>query len=207
MLPVVAISHSAAASTRVCRIAAVCLDGSGGLSEPLTAALNPTFIPWLMEKSTTCSTFAPSPPVPSSVRENTRCIPSDGATFPATTEYVREERGGKVFVDSTRAGGATVAAAYSPRARPGVPVSFPVTWEELEQVRPGDLTILTAVERLSTSTGQGDPWAAATTSPLELPADLVAEGHEIPIARVIAMHEGKRRKRAKAQLEQHPVAE
>ena len=37
----------------------------------------------------------------------------------ATTEFVREERGGKVFVDSTRAGGATVVAAYSPRARPG----------------------------------------------------------------------------------------
>ena len=36
----------------------------------------------------------------------------------ATTEFVREERGGKVFVDSTRAGGATVVAAYSPRARP-----------------------------------------------------------------------------------------
>ena len=66
----------------------------------------------------------------------------------ATTEFVREERGGKVFVDSTRAGGATVVAAYSPRARPGVPVSFPVTWAELEQVRPGDFTILTAVERL-----------------------------------------------------------
>ena len=58
----------------------------------------------------------------------------------ATTEFVREERGGKVFVDSTRAGGATVVAAYSPRARPGVPVSFPVTWDELEQVRPGDFT-------------------------------------------------------------------
>ena len=32
-------------------------------------------------------------------------------------------------------------------------------------------------------------------SPQRLPADLVAEGHEIPIARVVAMHEGKRRKR------------
>jgi bifunctional non-homologous end joining protein LigD len=30
----------------------------------------------------------------------------------------------------------------------------------------------------------------------ELPVDLVAEGHTIPIARVAAMHEGKRRKRA-----------
>ena len=81
-------------------------------------------------------------------------------------------------------------AAYSPRARPGVPVSFPVTWDELERVRPGELTVRTAVERLT-----GDHWSAAMQSPQRLPADLVAEGHEIPIARVVAMHEGKRRKR------------
>jgi bifunctional non-homologous end joining protein LigD len=41
----------------------------------------------------------------------------------ATTAFVKADRGGKVFLDATRAGGATVAAAYSPRARPGVPVS------------------------------------------------------------------------------------
>jgi len=110
----------------------------------------------------------------------------------ATTAFVRDERGGRVFVDSTRAGGATVVAAYSPRARPGVPVSFPVTWDDLEQVRPSDFTILTAVERLG-----DDPWSAAMAAPQALPADLVAEGHEIPIARVVAMHEGKRRKRAR----------
>src|SRR6478752_6388522 len=40
----------------------------------------------------------------------------------ATTAFIVEDRGGKVFVDSTRAGGATVAAAYSPRLRPGTPV-------------------------------------------------------------------------------------
>ena len=34
-------------------------------------------------------------------------------------------------------------------------------------------------------------------SPQALSADLVAEGHEVPIARVQAMHEGKRRARAK----------
>ncbi|HET6937145.1 MAG TPA: ATP-dependent DNA ligase, partial [Nocardioides sp.] len=105
--------------------------------------------------------------------------------------FVREERGGKVFVDSTRSGGATVVAAYSPRARPGVPVSFPVTWDELEHVRPWQFTILTAAERL----GEPDHWAASLASPQRLPGDLVAEGHEIPIARVVAMHEGKRRKR------------
>jgi bifunctional non-homologous end joining protein LigD len=116
----------------------------------------------------------------------------------ATTEFVREGRDGKVYVDSTRAGGATVVAAYSPRARPGVPVSFPVTWDALEQVRPGDATILTAIERLEADDSGAVAWAAAMASPQRLPADLVAEGHEIPIARVVAMHEGKRRKRAEA---------
>ncbi len=109
----------------------------------------------------------------------------------ATTAFVREERDGKVFVDSTRAGGATVVAAYSPRARPGLPVSFPLTWDQVEHVQPSDFTVLTAPERLA----DGDPWAAAMATPQRLPDDLVAEGHEIPIARVVAMHEGKRRKR------------
>ena len=46
----------------------------------------------------------------------------------ATTAYLKQDRAGKVFVDSTRSGGATVVAAYSPRVRPGVPVSFPLAW-------------------------------------------------------------------------------
>ena len=37
--------------------------------------------------------------------------------------------------------------------------------------------------------------------PQALPADLVAEGHEIPIARVQAMHEGKRRARAQREAD------
>lgn len=110
----------------------------------------------------------------------------------ATTAYLKEDRGGKVFLDSTRAGGATVAAAYSPRNRPGVPVSFPVAWPDLEAVHPRDFTIFTAAALL----GDADPWRERMPAPQRLPADLVAEGHTIPIARVVAMHEGKRRKRA-----------
>ena len=110
----------------------------------------------------------------------------------ATTAFIREDRGGKVFLDSTRAGGATVVAAYSPRVRPGVPVSFPVPWEELANVRPADFTVRNAAALV----GDGDPWAALLPEPQALPADLVAEGHTIPVARVQAMHEGKRRKRA-----------
>jgi len=110
----------------------------------------------------------------------------------ATTAYLKDEREGKVFVDSTRAGQGTIVAAYSPRVRPGLPVSAPVAWEALDDVRPGDITVRTAGEVL----GDDDAWAAALPEPQALPADLVAEGHTIPIARVVAMHEGRRRKKA-----------
>jgi len=53
-----------------------------------------------------------------------------------TTAFMKEDREGKVFVDATRVGGATVVAAYSPRVRPGAPVSFPVDWDELDDVSP-----------------------------------------------------------------------
>ena len=111
----------------------------------------------------------------------------------ATTAFMKEDRGGKVFVDSTRVGGATVVSAYSPRVRPGVPVSFPVGWDELEAVDPRDYTIHTALGLL----GDRDPWADAMPAPQRLDAGLVEAGHAIPVARVQAMHEGKRRARAK----------
>lgn len=111
----------------------------------------------------------------------------------ATTTYVLADRGGKVFVDATRAGGATVVAAYSPRIRPGTPVSFPLAWDELEDVVPGDFTIRTVPALI----GARNPWADALPAPQPLPAELVEEGREIPVARVAAMHEGKRRARAR----------
>ncbi len=110
----------------------------------------------------------------------------------ATTAFIREDRHGKVFLDSTRAGGATVVAAYSPRVRTGVTVSFPVAWDDLDDVKPTDFTVRTAPGLL----GDGDPWAAAMPEPQRLDKGLIEEGHTIPIARVAAMHEGKRRKKA-----------
>jgi DNA ligase D-like protein (predicted polymerase) len=109
-----------------------------------------------------------------------------------TTAFVKDERAGKVFLDSTRAGGATVVAAYSPRIRPRVPVSFPVAWDDLDRVTPADFTVHTAVGLLHGA----DPWTERMPRPQQLSADLIAEGHTIPIARVQAMHEGKRRARA-----------
>jgi len=111
----------------------------------------------------------------------------------ATTAFMKADRDGKVFVDATRVGGATVVAAYSPRARPGVPVSFPIGWDDLGHVAPGDFTIDTVPERL----GGDDPWARTMPEPQAVPSDLIAEGHQIPAGRVAAMHEGKRRARAR----------
>ncbi|MDQ1493157.1 MAG: bifunctional non-ous end joining protein LigD [Actinomycetota bacterium] len=111
----------------------------------------------------------------------------------ATTAFIRDDRGGKVFLDSTRAGGATVVAAYSPRVRPGAPVSFPVPWSDIDRVAPGDFTVHTAVGAL----GDGDPWADLMPAPQPLSTALVEEGRAIPGGRVQAMHEGKRRARAR----------
>ena len=111
----------------------------------------------------------------------------------ATTAFMKEDRGGKVFVDATRTGaGATVVAVYSPRIRPGVPVSFPVKWDQLDDVVPADFNVHTALGQL----GKTDPWAEQMPAPQTLSADLVAEGHSIPLGRAQAMHEGKRRARA-----------
>jgi bifunctional non-homologous end joining protein LigD len=111
----------------------------------------------------------------------------------ATTAFIKEDREGKVFLDSTRAGGATVVAAYSPRVRPGVPVSFPVAWDQLDSVAPADFTVHNAARLLA----GGAPWAGQMPDAQPLPAGLIEEGRAIPIARVQAMHEGKRRARAR----------
>jgi DNA ligase D len=111
----------------------------------------------------------------------------------ATTAFIVEDRAGKVFVDSTRAGGATIVAAYSPRLRPGTPVSFPLEWSELEHASPADFTVHTAVDALA---GR-DPWAETMPAPQRLPDELIEHGRTIPVARVAAMHEGKRRARAR----------
>ncbi len=117
----------------------------------------------------------------------------------ATTAYLKEDRDGKVFVDSTRAGGATVVAAYSPRIRPGTPVSFPVGWDDLDNVSPRDFTIRSAPGLLASA----DHWASELPAPQSLPEDLLEEGRAIPIARVVAMHEGKRRAKARRDAEEN----
>jgi DNA ligase D len=109
----------------------------------------------------------------------------------ATTAFMKEDRGGKVFIDATRVGWASVISAYSPRVRPGTPVSFPVSWDELDSISPGEFTIHTALRHL----GDGDPWAEHMPRPQPLSGALIEEGASIPGGRVQAMHEGLRRAR------------
>jgi len=72
-------------------------------------------------------------------------------------------------------------------------VSFPVPWDELDAITPADFTVRTVLAMVNGL----QPWAGQMPGPQTLSRDLVEEGHEIPIARVQAMHEGKRRARAK----------
>jgi bifunctional non-homologous end joining protein LigD len=69
-------------------------------------------------------------------------------------------RGGRIFVDYLRNGeGATTVAAFSVRARPGLGVSMPIDWDELDELKSADQwTIADARDHLSLR--QGDPWAA-----------------------------------------------
>ena len=67
-----------------------------------------------------------------------------------TTNWWKEERPeGSVFVDyNQNARDRTIASAYSLRPRPGAPVSTPLSWEELGDANPAELTLHTVPARL-----------------------------------------------------------
>lgn len=75
-----------------------------------------------------------------------------------TQEFIKADRGGRIFVDTGRNGpGATFAAAYAVRPKPGAPVSAPCTWPEVERaaVGPRAFTLRTMAERVAEV---GDLW-------------------------------------------------
>ena len=62
-----------------------------------------------------------------------------------------------MFVDyNQNARDHTIAAAYSVRGNPEATVSTPITWEEVDDVQPGDCTIATVPARFA---ALGDPHA------------------------------------------------
>jgi DNA ligase D len=67
-----------------------------------------------------------------------------------TTKWWKEERGETVFVDyNQNARDRTIASAYSIRPLAHAPVSAPVTWDELPDVDPAQLTVRTMPERFA----------------------------------------------------------
>jgi bifunctional non-homologous end joining protein LigD len=112
-----------------------------------------------------------------------------------TQEFIKADRGGRIFVDTGRNGpGATLAAVYAVRPKPGAPVSAPCTWNEIERgtVGPRTFTLrtmagrigevgdlwremdgqrrslrdpMTALERLLTAEDWDEAWAASTRRP------------------------------------------
>lgn len=68
-----------------------------------------------------------------------------------TIDKAKPARRGKVLIDySQNAIGKSTVTAYSVRAKPGAPVSMPLTWDEVARarVRPQDFTLRTAPQRL-----------------------------------------------------------
>jgi DNA ligase D-like protein (predicted polymerase) len=78
-------------------------------------------------------------------RELERRLPGE-----VTSRWWKEERGERIFIDyNQNARDRTIASAYSVRAKPGAPVSAPVTWDELEQVAPEEFTVATVPARFA----------------------------------------------------------
>jgi bifunctional non-homologous end joining protein LigD len=76
-----------------------------------------------------------------------------------TQEFYKADRAGRILIDTGRNEfGATYAAAYAVRPKPGAPVSAPCTWEEVESgdAGPRTFTLRTMAKRLD---AKGDLWA------------------------------------------------
>jgi len=76
-----------------------------------------------------------------------------------TQEFYKADRGGRILIDTGRNEfGATYAATYAVRPKPGAPISAPCTWEELESGRaePRAFTLRAMAKRLA---AVGDLWA------------------------------------------------
>lgn len=103
-----------------------------------------------------------------------------------TLEFLKADRGKRIYIDIGRNGtGATMAAPYAVRPKPGAPVSAPCTWKEIEQgaVNPQSFTLRTMAGRLVSA---GDLWADLPAQSLDSPTEAIARlggKLEVPVIR------------------------
>lgn len=72
-----------------------------------------------------------------------------------TSNMKKSKRKGKIFIDWVRnTKGATSVAPYSLRIRKKLTVSMPISWNELDKIKPDEITIEEAIKRLK----RKDPW-------------------------------------------------
>ncbi|WP_276353926.1 non-homologous end-joining DNA ligase [Cohnella caldifontis] len=94
-----------------------------------------------------------------------------------TVERFKKDRGTLIYLDYLQFyPGRTLAAPYTPRARPGAPVSTPLTWEEVgRNPAAADFNLFNIHERL------------------RIRGDLISRMKPQPLAEVIRSMEGRRR--------------
>ncbi|HVH65924.1 MAG TPA: hypothetical protein VM674_07795, partial [Candidatus Acidoferrum sp.] len=86
-----------------------------------------------------------------------------------TTEFIKQKREGRLFIDVNRnAYAQTAVAPYAVRARPGAPVAVPVPWSAVEKddLRPDGVTVRNVWDRLRR---RADPWAEMEDARRPLP--------------------------------------
>jgi bifunctional non-homologous end joining protein LigD len=93
-----------------------------------------------------------------------------------TTEFLKEKRAGRLFVDINRnAYAQTAVAPYAVRSRRGAPVAVPIAWRDVEDdgLRPDGLTVRNIWDWLR---DHPDPWTTMAKSARALPP-LAQAGH------------------------------
>ena len=86
-----------------------------------------------------------------------------------TTEFIKQKREGRLFIDVNRnAYAQTVVAPYAVRARRRAPIAVPISWPDVERetLRPDDVSIPTIWNWLG---DHDDPWKAMERSRRPIP--------------------------------------
>ncbi len=104
-----------------------------------------------------------------------------------TAGWWKEERGQRIFVDyNQNAPHKTVFGAWSARSRVGGQVSTPLSWDELAEVHPDDLTIATVPDRVAAATATRGPGWPTSPRPSSRCSPCRARHGERPDGRALA---------------------